>query len=111
MIIASAAKASAVKAPVASVAATIASAAKASALIAPVASVAAIMASAAKASAVKAPVLIAAAVIAAGLFTYLSLGKVYKIPETPAGRVAVAGVGALGIAVLILVILKLLGRR
>lgn len=53
---------------------------------------------------------IAAIVIGGGLFTWLSLDKVYKITESPAGQVALAGTGSLGIGVLVIAVLLLLSR-
>ena len=57
------------------------------------------------------PIIIAAIVIGGGLFTWLSLDKVYKITESPAGKVALAGTGSIGIAILIIVVLIVLGKR
>jgi hypothetical protein len=47
---------------------------------------------------------IAAAVIAAGVFTWLSLDKVYQITDSPAGQVALAGAGSAGIGLLLVAI-------
>lgn len=44
-----------------------------------------------------------------GIF-YLTLDKVYQIMESPAGKVGVAGVGALGVAAAIAIVLFLLPR-
>lgn len=51
---------------------------------------------------------IAAIVIGAGFFTWLSLDKIYRITESPAGKVALVGTGSLGIAALIIAVLLLL---
>lgn len=51
---------------------------------------------------------IAAIVIGGGLFAWLSLDKVYKITDSPAGKIALAGTGSLGIAVLVIAVLLLL---
>jgi len=52
--------------------------------------------------------IIAAAIIGGGLFMWLSLEAVYKITESPAGKVALAGTGALGIAALVFAVLLLI---
>jgi len=54
--------------------------------------------------------IIAAIVIGGGLFAWLSLDKVYKITESPAGQLALAGTGTLGIGVLVIAVLLLLNR-
>ena len=54
--------------------------------------------------------ILAAAVIGVGLFTWLSLDKVEKIVQTPAGKIAVTGVGAVGIAVLVLILMRFFGK-
>lgn len=41
---------------------------------------------------------IAAIVIGGGLFAWLSLDKIYKITDSPAGKIALAGAGSLGFA-------------
>ena len=51
---------------------------------------------------------IAVIVIGGGLFAWLSLDKIYKITDSPAGKVALVGIGSLGIAVLIIALLLLL---
>lgn len=51
---------------------------------------------------------IAAIVIGGGLFAWLSLDKIYKITDSPAGKVALAGTGSLGIAALIVAVLLVL---
>ena len=51
---------------------------------------------------------IAVIVIGGGLFAWLSLDKVYKITDSPAGKVALVGTGSLGIAALIIAVLLLL---
>lgn len=56
------------------------------------------------------PLIIAAIVIGGGLFTWLSLDKIYKITDSPAGKVALAGSGSLGIGILIIAVLLLLNR-
>lgn len=53
--------------------------------------------------------IVAAAIIGGGIFTYLALDKVYRIVDSPAGQVALAGTGALAIGVLLLVMLIGLG--
>lgn len=54
------------------------------------------------------PLIIAAIVIGGGLFTWLSLDKVYKITDSPAGKVALVGTGSVGIAALIIAVFLLL---
>ncbi len=54
------------------------------------------------------PLIIAAIVVGGGLFAWLSLDKIYKITSSPAGKVALAGTGAFGIAILVIVVLALL---
>jgi len=51
---------------------------------------------------------IAVIVIGGGLFAWLCLDKVYKITDSPAGKVALAGTGSLGIAALVVAVLLLL---
>lgn len=51
---------------------------------------------------------LAAMVIGGGLFTWLSLDKIYKITDSPAGKVALVGTGSLGIAALVVAVLLLL---
>lgn len=51
---------------------------------------------------------IAAIVIGGGLFAWLSLDKIYRITDSPAGKVALAGTGSLGIAALIVAVLLVL---
>jgi len=51
---------------------------------------------------------IAAIVIGGGLFAWLCLDKVYKITDSPAGKIALAGTGSLGIAAAIVAVLLLL---
>ena len=51
---------------------------------------------------------IGAVVIGAGLFAWLSLDKIYKITDSPAGKIALAGTGSLGVAALIIAMLLLL---
>ena len=46
---------------------------------------------------------IAVIVIGGGLFAWLTLDKVYKISSSPAGQVALAGTGALGIVFAVIV--------
>lgn len=54
------------------------------------------------------PLIIAAIVIGGGLFAWLTLDKIYKITESPAGKIALAGTGSVGIAVLVVAVLLLL---
>jgi len=54
--------------------------------------------------------IIAAIVIGGGLFAWLALDKVYKIAATPAGQVALAGTGALGITFAVIVGYLVLSR-
>lgn len=54
------------------------------------------------------PLIIAAIVIGGGLFAWLSLDKVEKIVDSPAGKIALAGTGSLGIAALVVAVLLLL---
>jgi len=54
------------------------------------------------------PIIIAATVIGGGVFMWLSLDKIYKITESPAGKIALAGTGSLGIAILVIAVLWLL---
>lgn len=56
------------------------------------------------------PAIIGAIVLGAGLFTWLSLDKIYKITESGPGKVALAGTGALGIAVLVIAVFLLLNQ-
>jgi len=51
---------------------------------------------------------IAVIVVGAGLFTWLSLDKVYKISSTPAGQVALAGSSVLGVVVVGYIIYRFL---
>lgn len=51
---------------------------------------------------------LAAMVIGGGLFTWLSLDKIYKITDSPAGKVALVGTGSLGITALVVAVLLLL---
>jgi len=51
---------------------------------------------------------IAVIVIGGGLFAWLSLDKVYKITDSPAGKLALVGTGSLGIAALVIAVLLLL---
>lgn len=51
---------------------------------------------------------IAAIVIGGGLFAWLSLDKIYKITDSPAGKVALVGTGSLGIAAAVVAVLLLL---
>ncbi|KKN29778.1 hypothetical protein LCGC14_0840760 [marine sediment metagenome] len=51
---------------------------------------------------------IGAVVIGAGLFAWLSLDKIYKITDSPAGKLALAGTGSLGVAALVVAVLLLL---
>lgn len=50
-------------------------------------------------------VIIAATVIGGGVFMWLSLETVYKITSSPEGKVALAGTGSLGIAVLVIAVI------
>ena len=54
--------------------------------------------------------IIATTVLGAGLFTWLSLDKIYKITESAAGKVALAGTGSLGIGLMVIALLLLLNR-
>jgi hypothetical protein len=54
--------------------------------------------------------IIAAIVLGAGLFTWLSLDKIYKITESPAGQVALAGTGSIGIVILVIAVLLLIRK-
>lgn len=52
-------------------------------------------------------IMISAAICAVGLVTWLSLDKVYQLVEkmdSPSGKIAMAGIGSVGIALLIYVI-------
>lgn len=51
---------------------------------------------------------IAVIVIGGGLFAWLSLDKVFKITDSPAGKVALIGTGSLGIAALVVAVLLVL---
>ena len=51
---------------------------------------------------------IAVIVIGGGLFAWLSLDKIYRITDSPAGKVALVGTGSLGIAALVVAVLLLL---
>lgn len=50
-------------------------------------------------------VVIAAAVIGGGVFMWLSFEAIYKITESPAGQIALAGTGSAGIAVLVIAVI------
>lgn len=50
-------------------------------------------------------VIIAATVIGGGLFMWLSLEAVYKFTDSPAGKIALAGTGSAGIAVLVIAVI------
>jgi hypothetical protein len=50
-------------------------------------------------------VIIAAAVIGGGLFMWLSFEAIYKITDSPAGKIALAGTGSAGIAVLVIAVI------
>lgn len=50
-------------------------------------------------------VIIAATVIGGGLFMWLTFETIYKITDSPAGKIALAGSGSLGIAVLIIAVI------
>lgn len=54
--------------------------------------------------------IIAVIVLGGGLFTWLCLDKVYKITESPAGKVALAGTGSLGIGVLVIAVILVLSQ-
>ncbi len=54
--------------------------------------------------------IIAVIVIGGGLFTWLALDKVYKISSSPAGQVALAGTGALGLVFAVIVGCLVLSR-
>ena len=51
---------------------------------------------------------IAAIVIGGGLFTWLSLETVYKITDSPEGKLALAGTGLVGVAAVLVAVLLLL---
>jgi uncharacterized membrane protein YidH (DUF202 family) len=51
--------------------------------------------------------MVSAAIVAVGVIGWLTLDKIYQLTETPAGKIAVAGMGAAGIAVLIIALLML----
>jgi len=53
---------------------------------------------------------IAVIVIGGGLFAWLSLDKIYKISSSPAGQVALAGTGALGMVFVVIVGYLILSR-
>lgn len=55
-------------------------------------------------------IIIAAIVIGGGLFAWLSLDTIYKITASPAGQVAMFGVGGLGIAAAAVVLLMVLAK-
>lgn len=54
--------------------------------------------------------MVSAAIVAVGVIGWLTLDKIYQLTETPAGKIAVAGMGAAGIAVLIIALLMLLKK-
>lgn len=54
--------------------------------------------------------IISATVVTIGIFTWLSFKTVYKITDSPAGKVALVGAGSAGIALLIIVILLVLAK-
>ncbi len=53
---------------------------------------------------------IAVIVIGGGLFAWLSLDKIYKISSSPAGQIALAGTGALGMVFVVIVGYLILSR-
>lgn len=53
-------------------------------------------------------VAIAAIVIGGGLFTWLSLETIYKITDSPQGKLALAGSGLVGVAAVLIAVLLLL---
>jgi len=53
---------------------------------------------------------IAVIVIGGGLFAWLSLDKIYRISSSPAGQIALAGTGALGMVFVVLVGYLVLSR-
>lgn len=53
---------------------------------------------------------IAAAIIGVGVVAWLTLDKVYQIVESPAGKVAAVGMGSLGIAAAIVIVLALFSK-
>lgn len=53
---------------------------------------------------------IAVIVIGGGLFAWLSLDKIYRISRSPAGQIALAGTGALGLVFVVLVGYLVLSR-
>ena len=53
---------------------------------------------------------IAVIVIGGGLFAWLSLDKIYKISSSPAGQMALAGTGALGMVFVVIVGYLVLSR-
>ena len=55
-------------------------------------------------------VVIGAAILAAGAIAWLTLDKVYQIITEPAGQVLVGGIGAIGIAVAIAIIVPLMTK-
>lgn len=55
--------------------------------------------------------LIAITVIGGGVFMWLSLEAIYKITSSPAGKIALAGTGAVGFAVLVIAVLLILQYR
>lgn len=60
-----------------------------------------------KAGVITTAAVIGAVVIGVELFAWLVLDKIYKISESPAGKIALAGTGSLGIAALIVAALLL----
>jgi len=56
-------------------------------------------------------VLIASAVIAGSLFVWLSLDRVYKIIDTPAGQVATLGIGSLAVVIAVVIFLGIIGIK
>jgi len=55
--------------------------------------------------------IIALTVIGGGVFLWLSLEAIYKITDSPAGQVALAGTGAAGFAFLIIAVILILQYR
>ena len=54
--------------------------------------------------------IIALTVIGGGILTWMVFDKIYKIVDSPAGQIALAGTGAAGIGLLIVVVLVLLSK-
>lgn len=56
-------------------------------------------------------VIIATAIAGVGIVAWLTLDKVYQIMESPAGEIAVSGIGSIAIAIAVALVVGLLGKK